>query len=69
MRRLRRIFNQIMGWLGWRRVSRPEDIPKKLSPEMLEKAMEEARFLRANAVDVRALAPGEVPGVPRRADE
>lgn len=48
--------------------SRPEDIPKKLSPEMLEKAMIEARFLCGNGVDVKSLAPGEIPDAPKPAD-
>jgi hypothetical protein len=68
MRRLARIFNIIMERLGIRRASRPEDIPKKLSPEALAQAMEEARFLYSrHAVDVRALMPGEIPDLPKPA--
>jgi hypothetical protein len=51
----------------WPRRSRPQDIPKKLTPEALEKAIEEARFLRDHAVDVKELAPDERPGPPRQA--
>jgi len=58
-----------MGWLGIPVRSRPEDIPKKLSPEALEKVMQEARFLYfGHAVDVKSLTPGEVPDLPKPAE-
>lgn len=70
MRRLRRIFNTIMHRLGLRKPSRPEDIPKKLTPEALMLAMQEARFLyMQHAVDVKSLQPGEIPDLPRPAGE
>lgn len=69
MRLIARLFNKIIAYLVPRTVSRPEDIPKKLSPEALEIAMNEARKLRAgHAVDVKSLAEDELPGLPRRAD-
>lgn len=69
MRRLRSIFNRIIGCLRSGRPSRPEDIPKKLSPETLEKVMKEARFLYfGHAVDVKSLMPGEVPDLPKPAE-
>lgn len=68
MGRMRRIFNQIIGWLWRPRPSWPEDIPKKLDPETLRKALEEAKFLHSTGVDVRYLRPGELPSIPRRAD-
>lgn len=69
MGRLRRIFNRIIRVMGLTAVSRPQDIPKKLTPEELQKAMQEARFLVGqHAVDVKALMRGETPGLPRRAD-
>jgi len=68
MRRLQVIFNTIMGWFGHGK-SRPEDIPKKLDAETLEKAMREARFLHSqHAVDVTSPAKDEIP-VPRRVDK
>lgn len=69
MRRLARVFNQIMGLLGRRRQGSPQDIPQKLTPEALQQALQEARFLHSgHAVDVKSLAPGELP-VPKRADQ
>jgi hypothetical protein len=70
MRRLMRIFNQIMGLARRRRREQPQDIPKKLPPEALAQALSEARFLKANhAVDVKSLQAGEQPGKPQRADQ
>ena len=66
MGRLRGIFNTIIGRLWRNRPSRPEDIPKQLDAEALEKAMREARFLHSQQVDVKPLVAGELP-VPRRA--
>ena len=69
MRRLGRIFNRIMVFLGARRNPLPQDIPKKLSPEVLNHVMREAQFLRGvYGVEVRAIEPGEVPGTPKPAD-
>jgi len=59
-----------MYYLGIRRKSRPEDIPKKLDAETLAKVMQEAYFLRfQHGVDVTSLAPDEVPDVPKPADD
>ena len=69
MRRLKRIFNIIIRCLGFHPKSRPEDIPKKLSTETLEKVMREAYFLHSqHGVNVKALAPGEIPDLPKPAD-
>jgi len=69
MRPLYSFFNKIIGRFR-RKPSRPEDIPKKLSAETLEKAVQEARFLHTrHAVDVTPLTKGEMPGLPRRADK
>ena len=72
MRRLRFFINHIIAFLGdtlQRRKSYPEDIPKKLDAETLMLALQEARFLHMqHAVDVTSLAPGELPGIPKRAD-
>lgn len=69
MSRLRVIFNKIIGWLWRSRLSRPEDIPKKLDTETLAKALQEARFLHNLQVDITSLTPGEIPSLPRRADK
>ena len=69
MRRLGRIFNIIMVSLGLRKPFRPEDIPKKLDADTLEKVMLEARFLHFQGVDVKMLAPDEEPQLPRPVDE
>lgn len=70
MRRLSALFNRIISRLGLGRASRPEDIPAKLDATALEKAMQEARFLQGqHGVDARALAPGEFPTLPKRADK
>lgn len=69
MRRVARIFNRIIRALGLWRPSRPEDIPKKLHPEALAAALREAEYLRSqHAVEVRGLAPDELPGLPKRAE-
>jgi len=69
MRRLRGIFNKIISWLWGRSASRPQDIPKKLGPDVLAEVMREARFLRSqHGVDAKSLEPGEIPGIPRPAD-
>lgn len=66
MQRLKNTLLRIKIYLFGARKSRPEDIPKKLDAETLEKVMIEARFLYfTHAVDVRALAPGEVPDLPK----
>ncbi len=65
---LRRRFAVLCGRV-FRRRSRPQDIPKLLNAEALQAAMREARFLHArHEVSVRSLTPGEIPGIPRRAD-
>ena len=70
MKRLARLFNTIIGWLRRPRLSRPEDIPKKLAPEALAAALREAGYLRSrHAVDVKPLEADELPGLPRRADK
>ncbi len=68
MRRLALLFNRIIRLWGSPHSSRPEDIPQRMPPEALEKALHEARFLHEQAVDVRPLAHDELPGLPRRAD-
>lgn len=68
MGRLLAFFHRIIEIFRIGRAPRPEDIPKKLSAEALDRAMQEARFLHGHRVDVKPLAPGELP-VPRRADE
>lgn len=68
MRRVARFFNQIIRLLGFSKPSRPEDIPKKLDMAALQAAMKEAEYLRSQAVDVKALGPDELPGLPKRAD-
>lgn len=68
MRRLRRFINIFMRRLGWVRRTGPEQIPKRLDPADLEKALAEARFLfNAHGVSVRALEAGEVPDLPKSA--
>ena len=58
-----------MLWLGVLPRSRPEDIPKKLSPEILALVMREAHFLSGeHGVNVKSLALGEVPDIPKPAD-
>jgi hypothetical protein len=56
--------------LGFYRPSRPEDIPKKLSEKALGEALREARLLHGqHRIIVSELQSGELPGLPRRADE
>jgi hypothetical protein len=63
------IFRTLLSFFGFRRPSRPEDIPHQLDAVALASAMEEARKLRANHnVDVQSLSTGELP-IPRRADD
>jgi len=62
-------FRTLLALFGFPRPSRPEDIPRKLSPAALAHAMEEARKLRTGyQVDVQSLSIGELP-IPRRADK
>lgn len=69
MRHLRQFFNVLLARIRGCRKGRPEDIPKKLPPEALAQALMEARFLMGvHGVDVRALAAGEKPQIPRSAD-
>jgi len=68
MKLLGRLFNTIIRLLGLRKPSRPEDIPKKLDAQALQAAIKEASYLRTQAVDVKEMAPDELPGLPRRAD-
>lgn len=60
-----------MGIAAWarRRRFRPDDIPAKLTPEALQDALTEARFLHAHSVDVQELQPAELPGPPKPADD
>ncbi|NCY25849.1 MAG: hypothetical protein EBX37_13680 [Alphaproteobacteria bacterium] len=68
MRRFPHFFNAVIRlWRKWRG-TRPEDIPRLMPADALLRAMEEARFLRGNGVDVRSLMPGEAPGAPKPAD-
>jgi len=68
MGRLGAIFNQIINRLRGNRPSRPEDIPQKLDAKTLQHALDEARFLHSQEVDVKPLGRGEMP-LPRRADK
>lgn len=44
--------------------------PEKLPPDAMAKVMQEVEFLRSkHSVDVRALKVGEIPTIPKRADE
>jgi hypothetical protein len=66
MQRIIKYLLRIKKSLFGARKSRPEDIPKLLDSETLEKVMIEARFLRfQHSVDVRSLEPGEVPDLPK----
>jgi hypothetical protein len=70
MRLLRRILFTLIRRCFPSKPSRPEDIPQKLPPETLHKAMSEARMLHAkHAIRVNELAPDEIPGLPRAAKE
>ena len=67
-----RILSSLRLWLSQLlagRRSRPEDIPRKMTAQALEAALREARFLAARQVDVKSLSPGELPGLPKRADD
>ncbi len=70
MRRMIKSLLRIKNYLFGARKSRPEDIPKLLDAETLEKVMMEARFLHfQHAVDVKSLAPDEVPDLPKPATD
>ena len=70
MRCLARIFNGIMQRLGFIKLPSPVDIPSRLDTETLEKVMQEARFLYSqHGVDVRTLAPGEIPDLPKPVED
>jgi len=63
-------FNKILRAIFPAKLSRPEDVPKKLNPEALAEALAEARNLsKQHAVRVKDIAPDETPGLPRRADQ
>jgi hypothetical protein len=56
--------------LGFYRLSHPHDIPKKLSEKARTEAMNEARWLHGeHRIMVSELAPGELPSLPKRADQ
>lgn len=60
---LKRILQR---WFG----RRPADIPGRLRPEALERALSEARFLRGqHAVSVRGLREDETPRPPEPATD
>ena len=70
MRLLRQLLITLLRACFPSKASRPEDIPRKISPDTLKKAMDEARFLHSkHAVDVKDIATDELPGLPRRADK
>ncbi len=68
------IFKNIVFYIksmaGRTRAKPAKNPPQSLSAEAMEAVMHEARFLRSgHAVDVRALAPDEIPTIPKRADK
>jgi hypothetical protein len=70
MRLIRRTLLTLIRLCFPSKPSRPADIPKKLSPETLDKALQEARMLHArHAIRVSDLTPDEIPGLPRAAKE
>jgi hypothetical protein len=70
MKLLKQLFFRLARQIFPSGPSRPQDIPKKLDASSLEKAMQEARFLRSqHEVSVRPLATDEIPGLPRRAED
>ena len=63
------IINNLLRLIGKRKQKKRYLSPDKLSPENMAKVMEEVEFLRRqHAVDVRELAPNEIPTIPKRAD-
>lgn len=52
-------------WMHLRYGSGPQAVPKKLDTATLTVAMEAARFLNAQGVDIRSLAAEEKAGQPR----
>ena len=56
-------------WLQLRYGKGPQAVPKILDASTLASALEAARFLSAQGVDIRSLAAGEEAGAPRPADE
>lgn len=70
MKSLKRIFIRLWRLVVAPKPSRPEDIPKKLDAQALHQAMQEAKFLhQSHAVSVKPLAPDELPGLPKKADD
>jgi|CXWL01.1.fsa_nt_gi hypothetical protein len=63
------IITSLLRLIGKRKQKKRYLSPDKLSPENMAKVMEEVEFLRRqHAVDVRELAPNEIPTIPKRAD-
>lgn len=67
---LKRLFAGFFTFFRRGGKSRPGDIPAKLPPEALQRALMEAKYLRSeHAVDVQSLAPHELPGLPSKAED
>ena len=62
-------IKKIMVFCLRRKTRAPRRLPQELPPDVLQVVLQEARFLHKNQVDVRDLAPGEHPGIPRCASE
>ncbi len=63
------IITSLLRLIGKKKQKKRYLSPDKLSPENMAKVMKEVEFLRRqHAVDVRELAPNEIPTIPKRAD-
>jgi hypothetical protein len=70
MKAFKVFISYIKRLVGRTRAKPAKNPPETLSPEAMEAVMREVRFLKdGHAVDVRALAPDEMPTIPKRADK
>lgn len=70
MNLFKNVISRLLLRLGQKNAGKPKLAPEKLPPEVLAKVMDEVRFLSGqHGVDVRALAPDEIPTIPKRADK
>lgn len=69
MGRLQRFFNPIMAAFKRLWPAAPKNRAEQLPPDILEKALHEARFLsKTHGVEVQDVRPGEETSTPKRAD-
>lgn len=61
MERIRFFIYTFLQWLRRSQPFRPEDIPRRLDAQTLERITQEARWLQGQGVDIRSVSIGEIP--------